>query len=379
MHLVKNKIALWIMGLVLVGGCSSGDATASEGPESAPAAAGYAGLISTTQPYPGQYAQPSDRQGTLTELTYTTRDYADATGTERTNNAYVYLPYGYDDSGATRYNIVYLIHGHYGDASTFLTTGNGLLKNVLDHMIADEVIDPVIVVTPTYNYGEPTANYVDADKYCRALPQELQHDLMPLVESRYHTYAPAADSAGLAASRSHRAIGGFSMGGVTTWYALDETATFFGWYLPMSGDCWSLGAFAGMSRPRQTADYLEQRIRQQGLGAADFYIWAASGTSDSAYRETLDQIEGMAQGSFFNLGNMSFHQKQGARHEYVPMVEYIYNALPFFFPTATTSGISKIGARNRSNGRTYTVDGRAVGATTPAGIYITGGKKVMKK
>ena len=29
---------------------------------------------------------------------------------------------------------------------------------------------------------------------------------------------------------------------------------------------------------------------------------------------------------------MSFHEKDGARHEYRPTVEYIYNALPFFFP-----------------------------------------------
>ena len=46
------------------------------------------------------------------------------------------------------------------------------------------------------------------------------------------------------------------MGGVTTWYALAETFSAFKYYLPMSGDCWSLGSFAGMNRPQQTADYL---------------------------------------------------------------------------------------------------------------------------
>lgn len=301
----------------------------------------YSNLVSQTNPYPAIYEQEATRRGLVVEMIYTTRDYAEGTGRSRENNALVYLPYGYDNEANRRYNIVYLVHGHYGKASTFLTTEGELLRKVLDNMIERGDIEPLIVVTPTYNYGQPTSNYVDANSYCRALPQELQHDLMPLVESRYRTYALTTDSAGLASARDHRAIGGFSMGGVTTWYALDETLSMFRWFLPMSGDSWSLGAFAGMNRPSETARYLKQRIRQQGFGTDDFYIWAASGTSDSAYRETLNQIEGMvAAGGIFGLRNTTFHEKDGAAHEYRPMVEYIYNALPFFFPRTTTMATS---------------------------------------
>ena len=229
--------------------------------------------------------------------------------------------------------MLYLVHGHLGNTSTYFEIYGGLLRNVLDQMIEHGDIDPLIVVTPTYNYGSPTANYVDADIYCKALPLELKRDLIPLVESRCRTYATTTDEAGLTASRRHRAVGGFSMGGVTTWYALDETLDLFAYYLPISGDCWSLGAFAGMNRPDETAQYLAERISAQGYTTTDFYIWAASGTSDSAYSETLWQIQGMARLSdVFTLDNMSFHEKDGARHEYRPTVEYIYNALPFFFP-----------------------------------------------
>ena len=43
--------------------------------------------------------------------------------------------------------------------------------------------------------------------------------------------------------------------------------------------------------------------------------------------------EGMARlPEVFHTGNMTFHEKEGARHEYRPTMEYIYNALPFFFP-----------------------------------------------
>ena len=124
-----------------------------------------------------------------------------------------------------------------------------MLRKLLDQMIAHGDIDPMIVVTPTYNYGQPTANYTDADPYCRALPQELVNDLIPVVESRYRTYAETTDAEGIEASREHRAIGGFSMGAVTTWYAFDETLDAFKWFMPISGDCWSLGRFAGMNRP----------------------------------------------------------------------------------------------------------------------------------
>lgn len=378
---MTKKLFFGLLGLVLPS-CSSGDVQANDidapGPdETGTSTAAYPSLISKTTAYPDSYSQPANERGTLTELSYDTHDYVNGTGTTRTNNAYVYLPYNYDESGNTRYNVVYLVHGHYGDASTFLTTENGLLRNVLDHMIENGDIDPLIVVTPTYNYGQPTANYVDAGPYCRALPQELQHDLMPLVESRYRTYAESTDSIGLEQSRDHRAIGGFSMGGVTTWFALDETSAFFRYFLPMSGDSWSLGSFAGMNRPKQTTEYLVKRIRQQGFGQDDFYIWAASGTSDSAYGETLNQIEGMADNSFFTRQNLTFHEKDGARHEYRPMMEYIYNALPFFFPPTTSSSINTAKADRHQGSQIYTINGEKVNGTPQHGLYIMDGRKVI--
>ena len=249
----------------------------------------------------------------------------------RTNTAYVYLPYGYD--AQKQYNILYFVHGHYSTAASTFEDEDGAVCKLLDQMIAHGDIDPMIVVTPSYNYGQPTSNYADADPYCRALPQELVNDLIPIVESRYHTYAETTDTEGIEASRDHRAIGGFSMGAVTTWYAFDETLNAFRYFMPVSGDCWSLGRFAGMNRPDDTAAYLAERVQQSPYAGNGFYIWAASGTNDSAYSEILLQIEGMARlADVFNATNMTFHQKEGARHEFRPIPEYLYNALPFFFP-----------------------------------------------
>jgi enterochelin esterase-like enzyme len=338
----------------------------------------YPKLINSTEAYPSSYAQASSRPGTVVRLSYATHDYVSGNLEARQNNVSVYLPYSYSDS--QRYNVLYLVHGHYGDDRTFLSVNDSLLKHVLDNMIAQGDIDPLIVVTPTYNYGSPTSDYVAADPYCEALPQELLNDLIPLVESRYSSYAESTDEQGLADSRDHRAIGGFSMGGVTTWYAFDETLSLFRYYLPMSGDCWSLGTFVGMSRPTETAEYLARRITEQGYTANDFYIWAASGTGDSAYREILNQIEGMNDyGEPFSLSNLTFHQKQGARHEYTPMVEYIYNALPFIFPHQTTSQVCEV-TRSTVNkaGKAYNLQGQHV-AKPYHGLIIEDGHKTLYK
>ena len=159
------------------------------------------------------------------------------------------------------------------------------------------------------------------------------NDLIPIVENRFRTYAENTDAEGIEASRAHRAIGGFSMGAVTTWYAFDEVLNTFQYFMPVSGDCWSLGRFAGMNRPDDTAVYLAERVKQSSYAGTDFYIWAVSGTQDSAYSEIGLQIEGMARLSdVFNTTNLTFHQKAGARHEFRFIPEYLYNALHFFFP-----------------------------------------------
>lgn len=288
-------------------------------------------MISYTRAVPNGYDQEADERGSIIRIDYDTKDYAEGTEAARTNTAYVYLPYGYDES--LRYNILYFVHGHYGTAASTFEDEYGVVRKLLDQMIAHGDIDPIIMVTPSYNYGQPTPNYADADPYCRALPIELVNELIPIVESRYRTYAETTDTEGIKASRGHRAIGGFSMGAVTTWYAFDETLDAFRYFMPISGDCWSLGRFAGMNRPDDTAAYLAEKVLRSPYAGTGFYIWAASGTNDSAYSEILLQIEGMARlGNVFNTANMTFHQKEGARHEFRPIPEYLYNALPFFFP-----------------------------------------------
>lgn len=303
------------------------------GPGGSDATPEYGQLINKTEQLPDEYTRQAGHRGQVVRIDYDTKDYAEGIGAARRNTAYVYVPYGYSGSGGARYNTFYFVHGHYGTAASLFNDENGLVVNVLDHMVEEGKIAPAIIVSASYNYGVPTPNYVDADPYCAALPYELVADLIPVVESRYGTYISGTDAAGLESARDHRAIGGFSMGAVTTWYAFAEMLPYFRYYMPVSGDCWSLGAFAGMNRPDETAEYLARIAAASGYGSDGFYIWAASGTSDSAYSETLVQVRAMSRiTDVFPLSSLTFHEKDGARHEFRPVAEYLYNALPFFFP-----------------------------------------------
>lgn len=293
----------------------------------------YTELLNKTRPVPAEYNQESVLKGNVVQIDYNTKNYVEGTGEVRKNTAYVYLPYGYDEASEQSYNVFYFVHGHGETAISFFQNENGLLCKLLDHMLENRDMAPTLIVSTSYVYGTPVDYYPDADPYCEALPQELVNDLIPLIESRYHTYTESTDVAGITVSRKHRAIGGFSMGAVTVWYALEHALECFKYFMPISSDGWSLGRFAGMTNPDETAEYLANTIRNSAFSKNDFYIWACSGTNDVAYDRIWSQVQAMAQlTDVFSVSNLTFHEQDGARHEFRSLAEYLYNVLPFMFP-----------------------------------------------
>ena len=123
------------------------------------------------------------------------------------------------------------------------------------------------------------------------------------------------------------------MGAVTTWYALECTLDCFKYFMPISSDGWSLGRFAGMDYPDETAAHLADIIRSSSPSGNDFYIWACSGTDDVAYDRIWTQVQAMAQiTDVFDVNHLTFHEQEGARHVFGSLAEYFYNALPYLFP-----------------------------------------------
>lgn len=144
-----------------------------------------------------------------------------------TKKCNVYLPAGYDQNDQDRkYNVLYLLHGVGGNRYEWLygsgqVDGNFVICNILDNLIANGDIEPVIVVIPEGRSAQDWENTAFTAHETNILgfyyfDYELRYDLIPFIESTYNTYANIKDksSEAIAYNRHHRAIAGLSMGGM---------------------------------------------------------------------------------------------------------------------------------------------------------------------
>lgn len=278
---------------------------------------------------PDEYRMESNRPGTIETLTYKAPNLTNGMDDKK---LHVYIPHGYDPSDTNKkYNVLYLMHGG-GENEDLIFGGPGQskeLKRILDNMMAKGDIEPFIVVTPT-TYGgknDPALFH-----------EELINNIVPLVETKYHTYAKSGSLDDLKASRAHRAFGGFSMGSVTTWYTFIHNLDYFKYYMPLSGDSWVLGQGGGSSKAKETAEYLAKVAKDAGYKPQDYYIFSATGNLDIAYPNLKPQIEAMKQltdsfiySSDTKKGNFYFIVGDGGTHAWNWVNQYIYDILPDLF------------------------------------------------
>ena len=245
-----------------------------------------------------------------------------------TKTAWVYLPYGYTPD--EQYNIFYYMHGGWSNETSTLGTDAHPMpfKHAIDHAIQDGLMQPMIIVCPTYNNssGEDSGNYSLALQLTDRYHNELVNDLMPTVESRYSTWVEATTPEGLRASRDHRGFGGFSMGSVTTWHTFRYCLDYFRYFMPMSGNM-SDGGWAA------------ETVRASGWTPEDFFIFTATGTEDFAGAAFTMQINSMATryGGVFRLadnernGNLSFRLREGGTHGGRDATDYSFAGLCWFW------------------------------------------------
>lgn len=289
---------------------------------------------------PASYRSPASRQGTLERLNYRTWESMsyDSHSQALLKEAWVYVPYGYTPE--RRYNIMYVSHGGWSNETTLMGTPNSphAFKHIMDHAIEDGLIEPILIVLPTYNNTSPSdsGDYSLALQLTRNFHNELVNDLMPAAESKYSTYAETADPAGFAASRDHRGFGGFSMGSVNTWRTFENCLDYFRYFAPASGG------------PIGDGPYMASIVRASGRDPEDFFIFAASGTEDFAYSGFRNGIASMAQATgVFRLsdtkegGNLSFREREGYTHNGEAADEYMFNALQFFWPGPASAYVAK--------------------------------------
>ena len=260
---------------------------------------------------PGNYFDKCRQAGKVINESYN--------GINGGNKLNVYLPYGYDDS--KQYNIFYLMHGGGENENTLISQNDTMVQNMLDNMIMNGELDPLIVVFPTFNKTEAGRFY-----------SEFRQSVVPFVEGKYSTYAKKDTSqASLQASRMHRAYGGFSMGSVSTWAVLENCLDIVGYFMPLSGDHWN-----GNSA-YDKAKSIANAVDKSGLKKNQYFIFAATGSDDIAYPNVnpqIDEMKKMSQfiyTSDFSKGNFYFMVAPGKTHWWGYVRHYVYDALPYFF------------------------------------------------
>ena len=248
---------------------------------------------------PEAYRRPCERPGTVEKVAYDDKF------------ALLYAPV----KPARR--ILYLIHGGGGDQYAFFCPE---FLNLADHMMDEGVLEPMYIVSPCfYDPKETDKTPASSGVAVKKFIGELREKVMPAAERR----------AGVAFDRRDRAIGGFSMGGVTTWYAFMRALDLFKCFLPLSGDCWACGETGGGTHPAETARALADAVARQG--ERDFSIHAITGSKDIAFPNLDAQIRAMGEYPEAFGERLRYDVMEGGVHDYGTIFRYLYNALPDLF------------------------------------------------
>lgn len=167
---------------------------------------------------PGEIAfRENIPHGTVDTLTLTSKLLG------RTHPVFVYRPAGFDRERGDYPSIIVTDGGEYISLA--------LMLNVLDNMIADSVIEPVIAI-----FVDPRTDVTDSRTSHRmeyytmsdTFVQSLVHELRPRIKRKY----------GISDSPSRSAIMGASLGGVISLYAAHSRPDVFGMAASQSPAFW---------------------------------------------------------------------------------------------------------------------------------------------
>ncbi len=110
----------------------------------------------------------------------------------------VYLPQGYDPAGEIDYPVIYFLHCAGGDQ-----TGYTFLPGLLNNLISNQVIEPVIYVKPDGSVGPYYGSFYTNSELYGQFEDYIVYDLVGFIDANYRTIPTG----------SKRGIMGHSMGG----------------------------------------------------------------------------------------------------------------------------------------------------------------------
>lgn len=246
-----------------------------------------------------------------------TRRWYDSPGLDMDRCAVIYTPPGYENS-TEKYPVLYLLHGAGGDEEAWFAHGKA--TRILDNLIAQGKVKPMIVVMPNGNVIQDAAPGEGRDGFVTPafmIPQTMDGtfeanfmDILKFVESNYRVKA----------DKANRAIAGLSMGGFHSFHISR--------YYPNTFDY--VGLFSAALMPREDAtgkvySDIDGTLKTQMDNGYKLY-WMGIGKTDFLYDANKE-----IRAKFDDMGMKYTYMETDGGHIWRNWRIYLSEYLPLLF------------------------------------------------
>ena len=271
------------------------------------------GLVSLSVMVVAQDAVPAYLQvrsvphGTVQTVEYK----SNALGTDR--KMIVYTPPGYERS-TNRYPVLYLLHGAGSTETSW--TERGRAHVILDNLIADGKLKPLVVVMP-FGFAAQRAQGARGDAAENKMQREgfskdFLQDVIPLVDSKYRVYT----------DREHRAIAGLSLGGAQ---ALAIGLTHRELFSRVAGFSPAMGA--SNNPATGGVDFETVLADAAGINSDIKFLWVSCGTEDTLFNSIHDFTQQLSKHKIEHI-----YRVTGGAHVYPVWQRNLNEVAPMLFP-----------------------------------------------
>jgi enterochelin esterase-like enzyme len=257
-------------------------------------------------PRPAYLEVRSVPHGTVQTLEYKSK----ALGTDR--KVVVYTPPDYASS-SNRYPVLYLLHGAGSTETSW--TARGQAHVILDNLIADGKLKPLVVVMP-FGYafaraagarGDAGENKQQRDGFTR----DFLEDVIPMIDARFRVYG----------DREHRAIAGLSLGGAQSLaIGLSHTDLFS----RVAGFSSAMGA---ANNPESGGvDFKAVLADPASINSRLKLLWVGCGTEDSLFESNRQFSELLSKQKIEHIFRVT-----GGAHTFAVWQRYLNEVAPLLF------------------------------------------------
>jgi enterochelin esterase-like enzyme len=221
---------------------------------------------------------------------------------------YIYTPPGYDLNINEKYPVLYILHGGGEDERGWATQGKTDL--ILDNLIAEKKVKPMLVVMPDGNFGSGGLAGFN-ENVLRTFENELKQSIIPFIEKNFRTETNGAS----------RALAGLSMGGLQTLYAGIKNTDMFS-YLGVFSSGWFANR-TELSNPQY--DFMKANASKINNNLKSFWI-SMGGKEDIAYNNCKTMMA-----KFDDLGIKYTYSEYPGGHTWPVWRNNLYNFAQLLF------------------------------------------------